>query len=94
MSYYGDAEDLIPTPPTGSSYPVATSATAPLGAKAGQAWMNTTTNVLSVYDGTKWVAITTSGSGVPPATAADQLLISTGAGNTWTPNNTIFLGNF
>lgn len=93
MSYYGDAEPLVPTPPVGTSYPVVTQGTAPLGATKGMAWMNTNTSVLSVYDGTKWVA-TSAPSALPPANAADELLISTGAGQTWTPNNTIFLGNF
>ena len=93
MSYYGDAEPLN-VPPVGQmSYPVVTQPTQPLGAKKGAAWMNTTTNVLSVYDGTKWVSVTST-STLPDATKADELLISTGAGQTWTPNDTIFLGNF
>ena len=93
MSYYGDAEPLVPTPPVGTSYPVVTQPLAPLGATKGMAWMNTTNNTLSIYDGTKWVSVTAK-STLPPANAADELLISTGPGNTWTPNNTIFLGNF
>lgn len=93
MSYYGDSEDLNAPASGGMAYPIITQPTQPLGAKAGAAWLNTTTNVLSVYDGTKWIA-SSSSSTLPPANAADELLISTGVGQTWTPNNTIFLGNF
>lgn len=93
MSYYGDSEPLVVPPSGGMSYPVITQPTQPLGAKAGAAWLNTTTNVLSIYDGTKWIA-STSPSALPNATKGDELLISTGPGQTWTPNDTIFLGNF
>jgi hypothetical protein len=93
MSYYGDVSDLGGSPSGGFDYPIITQPTQPIGVQKGAGWMNTTTGAFSVFDGAKWIAVV-SKSSLPPANAADELLISTGPGNTWTPNNTIFLGNF
>lgn len=35
-----------------------------------------------------------SGAALPPATAADQVLVSTAAGANWSPTTTLFLGNY
>ena len=93
MSYFGDSSPLNTPPPGAVSYPITTQATAPSSPTKGMAWLNTGTNTLSIYNGASWVAVQ-GGSGLPAATKADELLISTGAGNTWTPNDTLYLGNF
>jgi hypothetical protein len=78
-------------PVTGPSFPIVVSNTAPANPTTGSAWLDTSKvpPVLSVYDGAVWIgsssASTATTTGLPPATAADQTLGSSGPGQTWAP---------
>jgi hypothetical protein len=58
--------------------------------------MNSATGVLQVWTGTAWSTIGAGGGGValPVATAAGQVLLSTGAGTTYAARDTLYLGNY
>lgn len=76
-------------PVNSPSYPVVVSATAPTNPGIGNAWLDTSQvpPVFYIYDGTTWVVSSSSSTatGLPPATAADQTLGSSGPGQTWAP---------
>ena len=79
--YVGDSEvtGTVATPAFGDPFIV--SPTAPVPALAGMGWLDTTTRQVKVFDGRKWISV--SAAGLPPARTANDILVSTAAGNNW-----------
>lgn len=92
MSSYGDASSggtigaiVLPTPPFSPGF--------------GALWLNAVTGALSVWNGTAWmpVGVSTGAGGaaaLPPAGAADQVLMSNAPGVIYSARSTINLGSY
>jgi len=86
MSSYGDILDAVTTPPIASVTP-------PVAPQAGALWFDTNAKQLYIWNGFAWVGAGGVAS-LPPAAAADQVLMSNGAGTVYSARSAINLGNY
>ena len=93
------ASDYTPLPiqpnPAGTGSPTIVSATAPAVKELGTTWLNTTNNVLSVWDGAAWVVTssTSTSTALPNANKHGDLLIANRK-LVWQPNNQLDMGRY
>ena len=81
-------------PSSNADYPFIIDSVSPPNPHKGMAWLNTNNNEMNVWDGAVWVVVQAT-SGLPQATAVDQLLkAGSAAGFPWTLSTILDSGRY